>query len=122
MRHDPLGYKGRGAALDPQYLKKVNAVSAPSVGRFTLKVRHAHDPHPAESVLAYSEERANRATRANFNLIPHELRLLAQTSGRLSASAILPRPYFTDLTVEKGGKGDGTIVCVQMKVMGLERP
>lgn len=40
---------------------------------------------------------------------------------RVGHPAILPKPYFTDLTVEEGGKGDGTIIRVQMKVMGLER-
>lgn len=31
---------------------------------------------------------------------------------------ILPKPYFVDLTVEKGGYGDGTIIDFQMKIMG----
>lgn len=35
-------------------------------------------------------------------------------------SAILPRPPFTNLTVEKGGQGAGTIVRAQMKVYGKE--
>jgi hypothetical protein len=35
--------------------------------------------------------------------------------------AILPRPPFTKLTVEEGGKGAGTVVLVGMKVMGREQ-
>ena len=34
--------------------------------------------------------------------------------------AILPKPYFTGLTVEKGGQGAGTIVITRLKVMGQE--
>jgi hypothetical protein len=34
--------------------------------------------------------------------------------------AILPKPYFTGLTVEKGGQGEGTIVITRLKVMGQE--
>lgn len=37
---------------------------------------------------------------------------------RVSHPAILPRPYFTQLTVEEGGQGAGTIVRVGMEVMG----
>jgi hypothetical protein len=32
--------------------------------------------------------------------------------------AILPKPYFTELTVEKGGQGAGSVVWTKMKVMG----
>ena len=35
-------------------------------------------------------------------------------------SAILPKPYFTGLTIEEGGQGAGTITRVRMKVMGQE--
>ena len=35
--------------------------------------------------------------------------------------AILPKPYFTELTVEKGGTGAGTVIRVGIKVLGLER-
>ena len=35
--------------------------------------------------------------------------------------AILPKPYFRDLTVEKGGRGAGTVIRVNMEVMGLEQ-
>ena len=34
--------------------------------------------------------------------------------------AILPKAYFTELTVEEGGQGEGTVVRVGMKVMGVE--
>ncbi len=39
---------------------------------------------------------------------------------RVSHPAILPKPYFTDLTVEQGGQGAGTVARTQMKVMGTE--
>ena len=35
--------------------------------------------------------------------------------------AILPKAYFAELTVEKGGKGAGTIIRVGMNVMGVKR-
>lgn len=35
--------------------------------------------------------------------------------------AILPEPYFTDMIVEKGGQGAGTIALVHMNVMGAKR-
>jgi uncharacterized protein YndB with AHSA1/START domain len=34
---------------------------------------------------------------------------------------ILPKPYFTELFVEKGGKGAGTEIRVSMNVMGARR-
>lgn len=39
---------------------------------------------------------------------------------KIGHPAILPKPYFTGLTVEKGGQGEGTIVITKMKVMGQE--
>jgi hypothetical protein len=39
---------------------------------------------------------------------------------RVNHPAILPKPYFTELAVEQGGQGAGTIVRVRMKVMGTE--
>jgi hypothetical protein len=39
---------------------------------------------------------------------------------RVSHPAILPKSYFTAVTVEQGGQGVGTIVRVHMKVMGNE--
>ncbi|HTP07633.1 MAG TPA: SRPBCC family protein [Anaerolineae bacterium] len=39
---------------------------------------------------------------------------------RVSHPAILPKAYFTDLTVEQGGQGAGTVARAQMKVMGTE--
>jgi len=37
---------------------------------------------------------------------------------RVGHPAILPKPYFTELMVEEGGQGAGTIVRVGMEVMG----
>lgn len=37
---------------------------------------------------------------------------------RVGHPAILPKPYFTELVVEEGGQGAGTIVRVGMEVMG----
>lgn len=37
---------------------------------------------------------------------------------RVGHPAILPKPYFTSLTVEQGGVGAGTVIHVQMKVWG----
>src|SRR5260221_4735172 len=39
---------------------------------------------------------------------------------RVSHPAILPRPTFTDLIVEKGGYGAGTVVVVKLKMFGKE--
>jgi hypothetical protein len=35
--------------------------------------------------------------------------------------AILPKPYFTDMIIEKGGQGAGTVALVRMNVMGAKR-
>jgi hypothetical protein len=35
--------------------------------------------------------------------------------------AILPKRFFTELVVEKGGTGAGTIIKVRMNVLGVER-
>jgi hypothetical protein len=35
--------------------------------------------------------------------------------------AILPKPYFTELDIERGGQGAGTVIRVGMKVLGVER-
>ena len=40
---------------------------------------------------------------------------------RVSHPAILPKPYFTEVAVEQGGQGAGTIVRVRMNVMGAQR-
>jgi hypothetical protein len=37
---------------------------------------------------------------------------------RVGHPAILPKPYFTDLIVEKGGQGAGTMIRVYMSVFG----
>lgn len=37
---------------------------------------------------------------------------------RVGHPAVLPIPYFTDLVVEKGGQGAGTVIRVYMKVYG----
>lgn len=34
---------------------------------------------------------------------------------------ILPKPYFTSLTVEHGGMGAGTVIQIVMRVLGQER-
>ena len=36
-------------------------------------------------------------------------------------AAILPKPYFESMTVLEGGVGDGTVIEVQMKVLGVKR-
>lgn len=41
---------------------------------------------------------------------------------RMGHPAILPRPFFQELTVEKGGVGAGTIVRGSVKVMGKLYP
>ena len=35
--------------------------------------------------------------------------------------AILPKPYFSGLSVEQGGRGAGTVFVTRMQVMGAER-
>src|SRR5258708_23547958 len=42
------------------------------------------------------------------------------TDYRVGHPAILPRPPFTELTVEKGGQGAGTVVMTRVKVFGRE--
>jgi hypothetical protein len=42
------------------------------------------------------------------------------TDYRKGHPAILPKPYFTDLTVVKGGKGAGSVILVRMRVLGVE--
>jgi hypothetical protein len=37
---------------------------------------------------------------------------------RVGHPAILPKPYFTDLVVEKGGQGAGTVLRVYLSVFG----
>jgi Polyketide cyclase / dehydrase and lipid transport len=41
---------------------------------------------------------------------------------RVGHPAVLPRPYFTDLIVEKGGQGAGTVVRGSVKLFGKEFP
>lgn len=40
---------------------------------------------------------------------------------RVGHPAILPRPYFRELSVEEGGQGAGTVLRVQMEVMGVKQ-
>ena len=40
---------------------------------------------------------------------------------RVGHPAILPKPYFTDLKVQAGGRGAGTVIQVTMQVLGVER-
>jgi hypothetical protein len=37
---------------------------------------------------------------------------------RAGHQAILPKPYFSELVIEQGGQGAGTVLRVQMNVMG----
>ena len=37
-----------------------------------------------------------------------------------SHAAVLPKPYFTEMTVEKGGTGAGTEATVHMSVLGVK--
>ena len=39
---------------------------------------------------------------------------------RQAHAAVLPKPYFTSMTVEKGGTGAGTEITVEMAVMGVK--
>ena len=39
---------------------------------------------------------------------------------RVGHPAVLPKPYFTSLTVEQGGKGAGTILRMTMRVFGKD--
>src|SRR5258708_38559423 len=44
------------------------------------------------------------------------------SDSRVGHPAILPKPYFTELIVEKGGRGAGTIVRGSVKLLGKEFP
>ncbi|MSP14596.1 MAG: SRPBCC family protein [Chloroflexi bacterium] len=44
------------------------------------------------------------------------------TDYQVGHPAILPKQYFTGLTVEKGGRGAGTVVRGSVKVFGTEYP
>src|SRR5688572_19050743 len=39
---------------------------------------------------------------------------------RVGHPAILPKPYFTELTVEKGGIGAGTVLRISMEIFGKQ--
>ncbi len=41
---------------------------------------------------------------------------------RIGHPAILPKPYFQDLTIEKGGLGAGTVIRANVKVLGKLYP
>jgi len=41
---------------------------------------------------------------------------------RVGHAAILPKPYFTELTVEKGGRGAGTILRGNVRLFGKDFP
>ena len=43
------------------------------------------------------------------------------TDYRVGHPAILPKPYFTELTIEAGGQGAGTVARTRLMVMGVER-
>ncbi len=40
---------------------------------------------------------------------------------RVGHPAVLPKPYFKELVVEEGGRGEGTVARVDMEVMGAKR-
>lgn len=42
------------------------------------------------------------------------------TDYRQAHAAVLPKPYFTSMTVTKGGTGAGTEITVEMAVMGVK--
>lgn len=54
----------------------------------------------------------------------HALSTVAQKKftrpSRIIAPAILPQPYFTELIVEQGGQGAGTMLRTSMNVFGQE--
>jgi hypothetical protein len=39
---------------------------------------------------------------------------------RVGHAAILPKPYFDEMTVEQGGQGAGTVIRLRMKAFGQE--
>lgn len=39
----------------------------------------------------------------------------------LGHPSVLPKPYFSALTVESGGRGAGTVIAVDMNVLGAKR-
>jgi hypothetical protein len=41
---------------------------------------------------------------------------------RVGHPAILPRQYFTELSVEQGGQGEGTVIRGSVKVFGRAYP
>ena len=52
---------------------------------------------------------------------PAEIVYNILTDYQVGHPAILPRSYFTGLTVEQGGRGAGTVIVTRMQVMGAER-
>lgn len=40
---------------------------------------------------------------------------------KVAHAAVLPKPYFVDMVIEKGGYGAGTVVRVRMKAYGVEK-
>jgi hypothetical protein len=39
---------------------------------------------------------------------------------RVGHNAILPKPYFQEMMVEEGGRGEGTMIRVRMRIFGQE--
>jgi hypothetical protein len=52
---------------------------------------------------------------------PAEMVYNILTDYQVGHPAILPKPYFTDLSVEQGGRGAGTVFVTRMQAMGSER-
>jgi uncharacterized protein YndB with AHSA1/START domain len=51
---------------------------------------------------------------------PHEVyRILSDY--QTGHPRILPKPYFSSLVVEEGGVGEGTVILVEMQVMGIRQ-
>src|SRR5437773_7574984 len=55
----------------------------------------------------------------NIDARPEQLYAII-TDYRVGHPAILPKPYFTELTVEKGGQGAGTVLWVSLRAFGKD--
>jgi hypothetical protein len=58
---------------------------------------------------------------AIINARPEEVYAILANYHEGHHPAILPQPYFTELAIERGGQGAGTVIRVRMKVLGVER-
>ncbi len=64
------------------------------------------------TVQVESSRLINASPEAVFNVL---------ADYRVGHPAILPKPYFTGLTVLEGGRGAGTVLEVEMQIFGVER-